>query len=143
MFKEHGVMWQTAESLGRQVQDKQRMISPFEEAISVWLHTIDDMVPEGQKSRLIGERPIITNQNILEGALRISMDRVKGFNEIRQIEKIMPLLFYKRVEIESAFGATGRNYGWTLDREARDKADAERRRIRMLAGVKQPHSVLE
>lgn len=143
MFKEHGVLWQSAENLGRQVQDKQRMISPFEEAISVWLHTPDDMVPEGQAPRLIGERPMITNQNILEGALRISMDRVKGFNEIRQIEKIMPLLFYKRVEIESAFGVTGRNYGWTLDREARAAAEAERRKARMLAGVKQPHPALE
>ena len=143
MFKEHGVMWQSAESLGRQVQDKQRMISPFEEAISVWLHTQDDMVPEGQAPRLIGERPIITNQNILEGALRISMDRVKGFNEIRQIEKIMPLLFYRRVEVESVFGAAGRNYGWTLDKEAKEKAEAERRRLRMLAGVKAEHSALE
>jgi hypothetical protein len=143
LFKEHGVMWQDAEALGRSVQEKQRMISPFEEAINLWLHSPDIDAPESEAGRLNGERPILTNQNILEGALRIPLDRVKGFNEIRQIEKIMPLLFYRRVEIDNIFGASGRNYGWTLDKEAKAKAEADRRRARMLAGVKQVHPALE
>jgi hypothetical protein len=143
LFQEHGVMWRDAENLGRQVQERQRMVGPFEEAISVWLHTPDCDLPEGAPARLNGERPIITNQNILEGALRMPMDRVKGFNEIRQIEKIMPLMFYRRVEIPNAFTASGQHYGWTLDREAKAAAERARALEKQKRGVKAIHPALE
>lgn len=89
LFQRHGVMWQEAEKLAKEIHAEFSVRDGWEPKIMAWLNTVDfDNVKNGDKP--------LTTYNVLTSAMDMDPQRIERRAEIR-VGKILKNLGYERI----------------------------------------------
>lgn len=105
LFDAHGIQWQDAERLARDVNSEYVEEDEWTETVAIWLSTGADFDPADERPRVDGWLAEVTSTEVVTGALRLSPDKINASTG-RRISAVLQALGYTKLK-----RASGRKAG--------------------------------